>query len=294
MLLTELIGIEFPIASTSQKAYLFLKESEGVLLEAVKHFIKKTEEGSTPNKYDIVIALTKTINKYATLKKSETNFAKLKELYDFLAKNIKDPNAEIRNSSIEALCNLILLMDAETVMVNEAGLSNLMLSLIVGLQSKERAEDIKVIDEGGNVEDVETIDEAKKLKELCLSTTVSVVAKLDQNGNTNHSFLEPILSYFEEQNWKDYKMASALFVRIIKDFAKTQSSETVPASLQQIYTKLLDCLVNVAKSSAPIDERAATIERVLKVQRKIGRCREIKVINMYHRDVRAVINVEIC
>eukprot|EP00826_Nyctotherus_ovalis_P057677 TRINITY_DN7895_c0_g2_i10.p1 TRINITY_DN7895_c0_g2~~TRINITY_DN7895_c0_g2_i10.p1 ORF type:complete len:186 (+),score=56.48 TRINITY_DN7895_c0_g2_i10:812-1369(+) len=185
-------------------------------------------------------------------------------------------------------------MDAETVMVNEAGLSNLMLSLIVELQSKERAEDIKVIDEGGNVEDVETIDETKKLKELCLNTTVSVVAKLDQNGNTNHSFLEPILSYFEEQDWKDYKMASELFVRIIKDFAKTQSSETVPASLQQIYTKLLDCLVSVTKSSAPTDSRTTTIECILKIQRKIGKCREIKVINMYHRDVRVVVSVEIC
>jgi len=290
--LRELIGIEFPVASGSQKVYLFLKESENVLLEAIRYFINKTEDNTTPNKLDIIIALTKTINKYAKLKKTETNFTKLEELHDFLLKNIKDKDEEIRNNSIEALCNLILLMDADKVLASEAGLSNLMLDLIVGLHSQERVEDSKIVDRYGH--DVLANDATKKLKELCINTTVSVLAKLDQSGNINHSFLEPILSYFEDQDWKEFKMASELFVKLIKNLGKTQTSETVPVPLQQVYTKLLDCLIKTTKSSTPIDTRTTTIERILKIQRKIGKCREIKIINMYHRDVSINMIIEIC
>ena len=260
---------------------MFLKESEETLLEVINHFIKKTEEENDKEGEEIIIALTKTINRYTILKKAKTNFTKIKDIYEFLEKNIKSQNVDIRNLNIEAICNLISLMDTEAILKYKADLSKLMLNLLIEIHLQIGVTEERKISQRDLLD-----DSAKKLKFICIETTVSIVNKLDQTGNNKNAFLDPLLDHLENNDWKEYRIVAEMFTKIITNFAETESAETVPFSVQQIYIRLLDCLFRISTDeNDPIDKRSITIERILKITRKMGKSKAIDIVDLHYKNV---------
>ena len=60
------------------------------------------------------------------------------------------------------------------------------------------------------------------VKELCVDTIAYLIKKLDETGNIDHQFLDPIFAYFRNTNWLFYKLAAHLFANIIQKFSHDQ------------------------------------------------------------------------
>jgi len=273
LLLRELIGIEF-----SKKTYLFLKECEGILMESIEFCIKKASIHDDKES-NLTISILKTICEYGKIKEQEKNFEKLKNIYEFVAKNVRSSNRQIKFMGIEAFCNLILILDVTTLIQYKELFSGQVLILLNEVYDPVKEEDIK------GDERCQIIEKPNEMKDLCMETIGNIVKKLDQSGNSDHNFLDPIIKNIAEKGWKRYTMAQELFLKVLQNFDNSQEIGALSVSAQHIYSTLLDYLSYSARNADGREESIGTIERILKILRTISKLHVIETVGLYYVDV---------
>ncbi len=192
----------------------------------------------------MTVALVKTLNTYSKAKQTEAGFETARPLFELLQKTVKADSEEIRALSFDTLFHLVLIMDRATLLTYKTALSTLVFPLLLevypqpGQAVPEGKEERRFVppEVDGKAEPIVPQD-------LCIDTIACIVQRLDQSGNSDSGFLEPIVKHFADTNWANYKMAGELFVRIIRKTGEDQEdADMLSFTVQYIFAALLDYL----------------------------------------------------
>ncbi len=250
-LFRELIAIEFPATtSSSKKSFLFLNECEETLLECIAHFEERlSNRASVDDKKNMTVALVKVLNTYSRTKQAEVNFAKISTLYGLLQETVKSDSLEIKALSIDSLFHIAALMDRDTLLECKGSLATMILAVLLevypppGHPGEEARFVPPVVD--GKTEPI-------VLQDLCIDAIAYIARRLEQTGRVDgNSFLEPIVKHFVSTGWNPYKLASDIFVRIIREMVESQEVDMLSVTVQYIYATLLDYLSYYARVLFP-------------------------------------------
>ena len=268
LLLKVIINIKVP--NSNSRTCLFFREIEEIFLDSLNYLIKQISGSNY--QCDLSIIITKTINSYTNLKDCEENFDKYIIIYTFTYENINNKDSEISVLSIESLCNLILIMNCDSLPKRRDDLPKVMLNMLMQIYPMlyDIREEHKYTIERGQL---------MNIKDKCIKTYNTIMKRLAQNGNLTKNYLEPMISYFENKNWIQYKIAKEIFIKIINDAEDSFGIEIV--SIRQIYGELIDNLKKSIESKAAKEK----IANILKVIKGISKCKQITIIGNYYKTV---------